>query len=397
MAGTRKAGSPTRAAATQKPRWRRVVRKVLVWGSVTGLVLVLLAVGTFVYLYQTIDIPDPNAEFQTETSFVYYDGGESEIGRFATQDRVSIPLAQMPDSIKDAVVAAENRSFYTDNGIDPKGILRAAFSNASGGSTQGASTITQQYVKLLYLSQERSYTRKVKEAILSLKVQRTQSKAQVLEGYLNTVYFGRGAYGIEAAANAFFDVPAARLNLRQSAVLAAVVNNPTRFDPDNGRDSRQALRGRYQYVLDSMADTGAITEGDATAAGERLPKFPDIAAQSAYGGQRGHVLGMVRSELRRLGFGDDEIDGGGLRVTTTFTERAMSAAEDGVEEVRPVAPKPKQLHMAAATVEPGTGAVRGIYAGQDYLDSQLNWAVEGGQAGSTFKAFAVAAALENGY
>ncbi len=114
--------------------------------------------ASFVFLYQTIDIPDPNEDFQTQTSFVYYADGKTELGRFATQNRESIPLDEMPQNIQDAVVAAENQSFWTDKGIDPKGIVRAAFSNAQGNATQGASTITQQYVKILYLTQERSLT-----------------------------------------------------------------------------------------------------------------------------------------------------------------------------------------------------------------------------------------------
>src|SRR5690606_10629983 len=125
---------------------------------------------------------------------------------------------EMPDTVKDAVVTAEDRSFWTNRGIDPKGILRAAFSNAQGNDRQGASTITQQYVKILYLTQEQSYKRKIREAVVSLKLHRQQSKEQILEGYLNTIYFGRGAYGIDAAAQAYFGVPAKKLNLRQSAV-----------------------------------------------------------------------------------------------------------------------------------------------------------------------------------
>ncbi|MFP5368907.1 MAG: transglycosylase domain-containing protein, partial [Actinomycetes bacterium] len=124
---------------------------------------------------------------------------KAELGRFATQNRVSIPLAQMPQHVRDAVIAAEDRSFWENRGIDPKGILRAAFSNATSDSTQGASTITQQYVKILYLTQERTLTRKVKEAFLSLKVHNQQSTEEILQGYLNTIYFGRGAYGIQAA------------------------------------------------------------------------------------------------------------------------------------------------------------------------------------------------------
>ena len=174
------------------------------WVLVAGLVGLLLMTGGFVYLYRSTDIPDPNKDFETQTSFVYYADGKAEVGSFATQNRESIPIKEMPDDLQNAVVAAENRTFWSDSGIDPRGILRAAFSNAKGNSTQGASTITQQYVKILYLTQERSYERKMKEAVLSLKLQRTKSKTEILEGYLNTIYFGRGAYGVQAAAKAYF-------------------------------------------------------------------------------------------------------------------------------------------------------------------------------------------------
>ncbi len=373
------------------------LKGVLKWTLIVGLVGALLMGAVFVYLYRTIDIPTANEDFQAETSFIYYDDGETELGKFATQDRESVPLDKMSEFVRDAVVAAENKSFYTDKGIDPKGILRAAFSNASGDTTQGASTITQQYVKILYLTQERSYTRKIKEAILSLKVQRTLSKSEVLEGYLNTIYYGRGAYGIQAASRAFFEKTAKQINLRESAVLASVLNNPTRFDPANGKDAREALKERYDYTLGNMAELGYIEAAEADKAAKRLPKFPKIKAESSYGGQKGHMLAMIRAELLRLGFTEDEMDGGGLRVTTTFTEKAMQDSEAGVLEAKPEGFGDKQLHIGTASVEPGTGAVRGFYGGQDYLDSQLNWAVAGGQAGSTFKAFALAAAIKDGF
>ncbi len=408
MNGKRKADQPaskgssaTRAKGGKKtPRTRgQKVRRVLKWLGLLALVgIVLGAVGLF-FLYRAVDIPNPNEEFEAETTFVYYSGEESddELGQFATQNRDSIPLGEMPQTIKDAVVAAENRSFWTDSGLDPKGILRAAFSNASGNSTQGASTITQQYVKILYLTQERSYTRKAKEAILSLKIQRQLSKSEILEGYLNTIYFGRGAYGVQAAAQAYFDKPAKNLNLRQSAVLASVLNNPSNFDPANGEDARAGLLERYRYTLAGMGELGSVDAAAAEKAAEKLPTFPKIPAQSTYGGQKGHVLTMVRKELVRLGFNERDIDGGGLRVTTTFTRQAMDAAREGVLEAKPEGFGDKELHVAAASVEPGTGAVRGIYGGQDYLDSQINWAVSGGQAGSTMKAYALVAAIESGF
>lgn len=399
MTGKRRAASSaSKKKSTAKPQdstLKRRLKKTLKWTSISGLVLVLIGVISFVVLYNVIDVPDPNADFQTQTTYVYYDDGKSELGRYAQQNRNSIPLEEMPDTIKDAVVAAENQSFWTDKGIDPKGILRAAFSNAQGNDQQGASTITQQYVKILYLSQERSYTRKVKEAIMSLKLQRQQSKEEILEGYLNTIYFGRGAYGIDAAAKSFFGVPAKKLTLKQSAVLASVINNPTRFDPANGKSNKRDLKGRYTYVLESMAKTGSISASKADKAVRRLPKFPEIKSEQSYGGQKGHMLEMIKSELVRLGFDEQQINGGGLRVTTTLDQQAMKDAEEGINEARPDGLP--ELHVASASVEPGTGALRSFYGGQDYLKSQINWALAGGQPGSSFKPFALAAGIKDGF
>ncbi len=386
---------PKRPAA-KKPMKRRLLT-VLKWGLIVGLVIMLTGMGAFYYAYTQTTIPNPNAEFQTETTVIYYADGKTQLGTFATQNRESIPYSEMPDNIKQAVVAAEDQSFWTNQGIDPKGIIRAAFSNARGNSTQGASTITQQYVKILYLTQERSFNRKLKEAFLSLKLQREQSKQEILEGYLNTIYFGRGAYGIQAAAMAYFDVPAKDLNLKQAAVLASVLNDPNDLDPAEGKEARAALKERYTYVLGSMADTGDITAEEADQASQTLPKFPKIEADSQYGGQKGHMLRLVRQELRQMGYSEEEIDGGGLRVTTTFTPEAMQAAEEGVLAQKPEGFGDKELHIAAATVEPGTGALLGFYGGQDYLDSEINWAEAGGMVGSTFKPFTLATAITEGF
>ena len=398
---TAASGTPAQGGKGGKggePRtWKQRGLWVAKWGTVAGLVMALIAGGAFFYLYQTVEIPDPNEDFETQTSLIYYADGKTELGSFANQDRTIISYDQMPESIKDAVVAAENQSYWTDSGIDVKGILRAVFNNAAGKDTQGASTITQQYVKVLYLSQEQSYRRKLKEAILALKLQRQISKTELLANYLNTIYFGRGAYGIEAASQAYFDKPAKKLKLRESAVLATVINNPTRFDPANGRDAKDALEGRYTYVLNSMAELGSIDADERDKALKRLPKFPEIEAQSQYGGQKGHMLTLVRKELLRLGYTEDQIDGGGLRVTTTLSEEAMTAAQEAVVEARPEGFGDKQLHVGTASVEVGTGRLLGFYGGQDYLDSQINWAVSGGMVGSTMKPFTLAAAMKEGF
>jgi membrane peptidoglycan carboxypeptidase len=393
--GPAKKRKPKPSGPGQSKAKRRVLR-VLKWGLIVSLVGSLVLIGVFVYLYKTTPIPNPNKDFQTQSSFVYYGDGKTEIGQYATQNRQIIPLSEMPSSLKDAVVAAEDRTFWTNHGIDPKGIIRAAFNDARGGATQGASTITQQYVKILYLTQERSLSRKVHEAILSLKLQQEKSKQQILEGYLNTIYFGRGAYGVQAAAQAYFGVDAKDLSLRQSAVIASVLNNPSEFDPANGKQAKHALKGRYRYVLQGMASMGTITDAQATQAERKLPTFPVFKQSSRYGGQKGHILTLVRQQLHALDFTDDQIDGGGLRVYTTLTKKAMTAANEGVHEVRPHLSY-KELHVAVATVQPGTGALLGFYAGQDYLQSQINWATAGGMVGSTIKPASLAAAITDGY
>ncbi len=204
------------------------------------------------------------------------------------------------------MIAAEDRTFETNKGIDPKGILRAAFSNARGGSTQGASTITQQYVKILYLSQERTLTRKVKEAFVSLKIQRQQSKDEILQGYLNTIYFGRGAYGIQAAAQAYFDKDAKDLTVQEGAVLASVLNSPTAFDPAGGDANRARLLGRYQYVLDGMVSMGNLArrrgrpgQGQAAEVPQDQERGPvrRPARPRAHAGQ----AGAARARLQRPG------------------------------------------------------------------------------------------------
>ncbi|HET7385132.1 MAG TPA: transglycosylase domain-containing protein [Nocardioidaceae bacterium] len=385
-----------RAKGKKKPRssWpRRIVK----WGLLSILALFIIGCAAFAYGYTTTSIPNPNKDFQAQTTLIYYKDGHHVLGKLATQNRTSIPLSEVPKSVQDAVIAAEDRTFYTNKGIDPKGIVRAAFNNAQGNATQGASTITQQYVKVLYLSQERTWTRKIKEAFLSLKIQRQQSKQQILQGYLNTIYFGRGAYGIQAAAQAYFNVDAKDLGVKQAAALAAILNSPGNLDPAEGKGNRERLIGRYQYVLQGMAAMHNLSKTDAIRYQAHLPKFPKIPQSSDYAGQKGYMLNMVKHELEADGFSDAEIEGGGLRVTTTFTRGAMHAAIKAVHDRRPK--HLKGLHVAVAEVDPQTGGLKGFYAGQDYLKSNgaINWAKAGGAPGSSFKPYALAAAIEDGY
>ena len=382
-------------ASRTKPTLGGRVKKTLKWLLVAGLVSGLLTVFIGYFAYRNTTIPDANKAFEAQTTFVYYSGGKAKIGRFAEQNRESIPLADIPQSMQNAAIAAEDRTFYSNSGIDPKGIVRAAFSNAKGNSTQGASTITQQYVKILYLSQERTLSRKVKEAFLSLKVQQEKSKVAILEGYLNTIYFGRGAYGVQAASNAYFGKPAKKLTAPESAMLAAILNSPNYLKPDRGAEGRADLIERSDYVLGAMVEMGNLEASEAEKYYGKLPKLAKAKTSNVYEGQRGFMLTMVKDELRRIGFDAEEIDSGGLRVETTFTKKAMKAAEEGVLAERPQGLK--ALHVATASVDVKTGALIGIYGGQDYLESQLNWAKLGSSPGSAFKPFALAAGIKAGF
>ncbi|RLV48430.1 penicillin-binding protein [Nocardioides mangrovicus] len=362
---------------------------------ISGLCLVIVLALGLVFAYNVTSVPDPNTDFQTQTTKVYYAGGKASLGTFVDQNRESIAYSKMPKSLRDAVISAEDRSFWTNQGIDPKGILRAAFSNASGNATQGASTITQQYVKILYLTSQRTYTRKLKEALVSLKLQKQQSKREILKGYLNTIYFGRGAYGVQAAAQAYFRKDADQLNVRQSAVLASVLNSPGNLDPADGESAQQRLLSRYRYVLAGMAKMGNLDPDLATRYEQRLPVFPKIPKSNRLAGQKGFMLQMIRDELKTLHFTDSQIDGGGLRITTTFSKKYMADMQKSVEDDRPTGLK--GLHTGAVSIDVKTGAVRAIYGGQDYLKSSFNWAEAGAQPGSTFKAFALAAGIKAGF
>ncbi|MGQ0629883.1 MAG: transglycosylase domain-containing protein [Sporichthyaceae bacterium] len=395
------AGGPTGPGGKNgknKRKKKHRLQKVL-WS-----VLAIFAIGFFMALaaYSRIEIPDPNLSATQQTSRVFYAGGEEEIGRFGDVNRVSVPLDRVPTSLRDAVLAVENRNFYTDNGVSPKGMLRALWVNLRGGSTQGGSTITQQYVKNYYLTTERSIQRKLKEALLSIKIDRDRSKDQILEDYLNTIYLGRGAYGVQAAAKAFFNKNVEDLSVSEGAVLAGVIQRPSRYDATDA-ESRAALRARWQIVINSMVETGALTPE----ARDKLkyPKFPKRAqAESRFGGQKGYILTMIREELKARGLSTDDIENGGLRIVTTLDPQAQEAAENAVPAEFPKTSDKKlnkNLRVGLVAIEPGTGKVRAMYGGEDFLGkgkfAQVNAATYPIQAGSTMKVFTTEALLENGY
>lgn len=395
---------PKRKGKRQKSRARRIFGRI----GIGLLVLMLLAgiagVGGFAYLYYTTKLPDPNSDFTTNTTFIYYDDGKEQLGSLAVQNRVTLSYADMPKVIKDAVIAAENSTFFTDPGFSLPGMARGVWNIARGGEVQGGSTITQQYIKILYLSSERTAQRKLRELILAIKMGREVPKEQILEGYLNTIYFGRGAYGIEAASKSYFLKKASELSLPEAATLAAILNNPAGFNPSGGDEHRQRLLGRYQYVLDQMLKAGTVSQADHDAAYGALPEFPEVPKADRYGGPKGFLISQIEAELKALGFDDAQVQGGGLQITTTINkamqDNAVATAQKYTQQAAESAATPQdasKLHVAIASVDTASGGVLAMYGGPDYVSDSRNWATTPRPAASTFKTFAAIAGLRSGF
>ena len=400
---------PARAVPTKpakkKPKPAKKKRnpwlRALGWFFGVLVILGFAGVAAVVVAYTRIEIPDYNADFRTNTTFVYYNDGKTELGSFKVQNRTSIPFDQMNPLAVDAIVAAENRTFWTDPGFDIVALGRAARSLVTDEPTVGGSTITQQYIKVMYLTQEKTFTRKAKEILLAVKIGQERTKEEILEGYLNTVYFGRGAYGIEAASQAYFGIPQSELDLAQAVALTSIVNSPSNLDPGNGEKQAADLLERYQYALKGLVEMDKITDAERLEIYYELPEFPELKKNSAMGGPKGHLLEMVRKELARNDFSEDQINGGGLRIVTTFDRKAQSAAEklakEHAVEVAGSKKKAEDIHIGLASIDNETGGVIALYGGPDYTKNFINWANTPRPTGSTFKPYALAAGLRNGW
>lgn len=369
---------------------RRFLIRVTVFvggfGFIAGAVLFALA-------YFTVDIPDPNAYVNSQSTIIQYSNGE-EIGRVGTQNRQIIPLAKIPLNVRYAVLAAEDRGFYSNRAFSVTGIARAIFNNLKGGSLQGGSTITQQYAKTAFLSPSRTIQRKIKELVISIKLENQLSKDQIFESYLNTIYFGRGSYGVMTASQQYFNRNVDQLTNAQAAVIASILRSPGLYDPAFKEGNEARLMARFEYVKTGMIDAGWL---DAKAAAKM--KFPSVAPRSTSGqlsGPKGHIIEAVQKELAKLGFSQEQLLVGGLVIKTTLDQQAQQSAVDAVNKFYPTK-APDNLHIGLVAIRPGTGEIVALYGGRDYLARQLSDATQSiALAGSTFKPFAIVAALEQG-
>jgi membrane peptidoglycan carboxypeptidase len=286
------------------------------WKLVTGLVLTgaAFAVGLFAVGYATTTIPDPNELVAAQTTTVYYSDGKTVMGEFAAQNRTLVTSEQIPEHVKQAVIAAEDRSFYENRGVSPSGIARAFWNNLLGNSTQGGSTITQQYVKNYFLSPDQTYTRKIKEAFIALKIDQEKSKDQILTDYLNTIYFGRNSYGIAAASEASFGQPVSDLTVEAAAPLAGIIPSPGNWDPAKNPEKAQQ---RFDYVLDGMVQLGYLDQ--ATREQMTLPETIEYKPTDTFAGTTGYLLDSVREEiLASTDLTQDDIDRGRVNLLVGF-------------------------------------------------------------------------------
>ena len=362
------------------PRWCRRSVAVLALGAVAA------GVSAAGYV-ASVDLPPDPAPPQA--SVLFFRDGRTVLARIGATDRTDVRLDQVPPTVRQAFLAAEDRGFYGHTGVSTRGVLRALWTNVVHDGGQGASTITQQYVRNAYLTQDRTVSRKAREAALALKVEHRFSKDEILERYLNTIYFGRGAYGIQAAAHAYFGTTVDQLTGFQGAVLAALIKDPTRGDP--AVDAEWA-RTRWGWVLRAMTEQGWLPAGVA----ERTP-YPAVAKESvtanSIGGAAGLIADRVEDELARMGVSRQQVRTGGLRITTTIDATAQSAATDAIgAQLRN---QPEELRVALVAVDPADGGVRAYYGGdrgRGYFDDAL----AARPPASTFKPVVLAAAEERG-
>ncbi|WP_189055876.1 transglycosylase domain-containing protein [Longimycelium tulufanense] len=338
--------------------------------------------------YEVWEVPDPAevAAAQNQTVTLYYSDGKTELARIQPEDgaRTLVRLDDVPKHVQDAVLAAENASFWTDDGFSFKGILGAVYNNLRGADG-GGSTITQQYIKKATGKEERTLTRKIRELVLAKKLTDTYDKREILAAYLNTVYFGRGAHGIQAAAKAYFGKNVQDLTLNEGALLAGVIQSPTFWDPAVDKVSSE---NRWNYVLDRMVDANFLPGTERGRA-----SFPRTVPVTSLPGSRLHIRTQVLAELEKSAkINLDEAQQHGYKIVTTLDKDAQGRTENIMREV--MAGQPDYLRSASVSIDPRTGGVVAYYGGADGVG--IDYAQTLQEPGTSFAPFVLVAAGQRG-
>ncbi|MBH0246717.1 penicillin-binding protein, partial [Streptomyces cavourensis] len=387
------------------------------WKLVSGLCIGFLGLlmGVAGVSYALVSKPSIQDAAKAQNNVYYWANGEQMVATGGVVNRQEISYEQIPEAMRNAVVSAENKSFWSDRGIDPKGIGRAVFNMATGGQTQGGSTITQQYVKNSRLNQDQTFTRKFKELFITLKVAGEEDKRDVMAGYLNVSYYGRGASGLQAAARTYYDKDATDLNPSECAFLATLLKGASYYDPAGAVEidknatpeaNTKRAKDRWEWILDEQVKDGRMTAAERAKYTEfPMPKPPRKNAK--LGGQTGYLVELARKYFlanNTENITAQKMELGGFEIHTTFDKKKVEQLTAAVDKVYKAKIRPEErpktdthVEFGGASVDAQTGAILATYGGQDATKHFTNNAdATGAQVGSTWKPFVLAAAMQYG-